>query len=827
MTNLNLLGSRFLLLLLPVLMAAADRESLRSKLRNRGLATTTTTTTTVDTLTCLVLIEDVQYQDDKSEERFVCMPVIDGNQSTKMYRLELPDYFLEVHKNDLSHAFVTIDNALLTDDGNVTYPENAYIRFHGLSRTIEAVDPDLLGETPGNGVFGKDAPVRGQSQQRRLLVVRVSTLDSEPSLGVNQLTNRIFDLGIPLSLRSQYMACSGEKLEFIPGDMAGNVLSAPGILEITLDTNVGTMTRKDLTELAIEKAKSLLGLDDLREQFDNVMLNHPPGSLENWAAYAFLDYYVSVYNDEWIGYISAVMHEVGHNIGFTHSNENGIYKDQTGYMGFSYRFQEWPSMCFNGAKNWQIGWFDDRNLDLTDVDLTSEAKVINIAAFVDYYLTNEGTYVGVKIGNIFLQYNRAKGPNFQTREKRNRLTVTLTTEDESELLAGLNPSSGSYTTSDGVKIHVCSKVQGTDDSPDYMVVSIGYMTTLCPTTSPTDSPIPSPSPSSAPTAPTNYPTESPAPSPSPSMFPTSIPTYSGVFGRAAPVEEDPTEQPTRAPTRSPTRSPTNAPSPSPTKQPTRSPSSSPTAMPSASPSRKPSAKPSKGPSAAPSYTLPDRGQICDDDPTGTFLLSDGTTLETCYWLNNQGSSIRSSYCNNAASEASTLCPETCGTCTDDCEDEANATFLLNGQDRTCSWLAGQPILWQFICIPGETAFEICKETCNSCMPYDPNCNDSTAETFFVNDDLGSKTCIWLADASRTEFRRDLCVPTNPAFHICSETCGKCYDNCFDDTTTKFQYKNHDNRDCGWLSIRTWEWDNACASSTISGLCQETCNSCTD
>ena len=31
------------------------------------------------------------------------------------------------------------------------------------------------------------------------------------------------------------------------------------------------------------------------------------------------------------------------------------YADKTGMMGFSYAADDFPAMCFNNAKNWQIG----------------------------------------------------------------------------------------------------------------------------------------------------------------------------------------------------------------------------------------------------------------------------------------------------------------------------------------------------------------------------------------------------------------------------------------------------------------------------------------
>jgi hypothetical protein len=49
--------------------------------------------------------------------------------------------------------------------------------------------------------------------------------------------------------------------------------------------------------------------------------------------------------------IAATMHEVGHTMGLTHSNEDGRpYADFSGYMAAGYKSTDWPRKCFNGHK---------------------------------------------------------------------------------------------------------------------------------------------------------------------------------------------------------------------------------------------------------------------------------------------------------------------------------------------------------------------------------------------------------------------------------------------------------------------------------------------
>ena len=44
---------------------------------------------------------------------------------------------------------------------------------------------------------------------------------------------------------------------------------------------------------------------------DYVILCLPPGTLGGWIAYAYINSWLSVYNDNWCRYPSAQLHEVG------------------------------------------------------------------------------------------------------------------------------------------------------------------------------------------------------------------------------------------------------------------------------------------------------------------------------------------------------------------------------------------------------------------------------------------------------------------------------------------------------------------------------------
>ena len=91
-------------------------------------------------------------------------------------------------------------------------------------------------------------------------------------------------------------------------------------------------------------------------------------------AYAYVNSWNSVYSNQWCNYVSAQVHEIGHNIGLAHSNEGSTtYADQSGMMGYSYGNESAPKMCFNAAKNNQLGWYADKTTIVTPSSATGKS----------------------------------------------------------------------------------------------------------------------------------------------------------------------------------------------------------------------------------------------------------------------------------------------------------------------------------------------------------------------------------------------------------------------------------------------------------------------
>jgi len=152
-------------------------------------------------------------------------------------------------------------------------------------------------------------------------------------------------------------------------------------------------------------------------------------------------------------------------------------------MAGGYRNPDWPVKCFNGHKNWVLGWYKSRQLKLDPAK--DGLKFIPLAAFVDYRKTQGQEPVLINISNRFyLQYNRAKGFNRETEEKRNQLTVTEATDSGSESRAGLGfgdrYESKNFDGKGGtLMIEVCDIVMGDESRADVILVSIGMDRVLC------------------------------------------------------------------------------------------------------------------------------------------------------------------------------------------------------------------------------------------------------------------------------------------------------------------------------------------------------------
>ena len=140
-----------------------------------------------------------------------------------------------------------------------------------------------------------------------------------------------------------------------------------------------------------------------------------------WSGYGIINGYVTMYNDDWCTKTSIQMHEIGHNLGLRHSRENGSeYADTTGMMGHSYNDDDGPIMCFNTAKNWELGWYETKHLTINPlVQKFWEGKLIGYPNYKDPNAPVDSSVI-VKIEghnkNYFVGFNLRAGINRQNQE---------------------------------------------------------------------------------------------------------------------------------------------------------------------------------------------------------------------------------------------------------------------------------------------------------------------------------------------------------------------------------------------------------------------------
>lgn len=243
---------------------------------------------------------------------------------------------------------------------------------------------------------------------------------------------------------------------------------------------------------------------------------------------------------------------------------------------------------------------------------------------------------------------------------------------------------------------------------------------------------------------------------------------------------------------------------------------------------------------------PQLSSSCDDSLFDTFYVASLRQDQRCVWLRARPEYISKLCVEGHTSRARQICPETCGACTDSCED-SETKFNIDGKRRDCLWLSLR-VAEQFKnCKPEHAAWFHCRETCENCsdrksagsfeaaklatVNHDvvrygrDSCDDSNFGSFYVSSKIGQQKCEWLR--ARPGWQDILCAEghASSARMVCPETCNVCRDACEDSTAT-FMIDDK-RRDCLWLSLRPDKQDEVCNDKNHEAYtaCPETCNSC--
>ena len=154
---------------------------------------------------------------------------------------------------------------------------------------------------------------RGRNLQKvgtkKVLVIRVDAQDSSTTATEAQLGDDIFgQAGDLVNLKSQYLKCSHDQLNFTALESKTEV-GTDGIYTLTLPEDVRGQKDNPIVWRIVNQAQSELG--DLRSIADHVIVCMPAGTAGGWIAYAYVNSWLSVYNNNWCRYPSGLMHELG------------------------------------------------------------------------------------------------------------------------------------------------------------------------------------------------------------------------------------------------------------------------------------------------------------------------------------------------------------------------------------------------------------------------------------------------------------------------------------------------------------------------------------
>jgi hypothetical protein len=222
------------------------------------------------------------------------------------------------------------------------------------------------GVTVNRGRGNSGRRLAAKTGASKVLVIRVTTLDSTPERTATELANDCFGIANggavqdTIQLKSQFDACSGGK--FKPGPAANNVTAGiiDGVVDVTINiTATGVLSYNTVENAARTAATNKVGA---LTKWNLVMFTWT--KLADWqgaAAYAYRNGYISCYRDNRIWMMGVQVHEITRechianlvtalvlfpfahtfdqsssltdNLGAKHSGENVTYDDWTCLMG--------------------------------------------------------------------------------------------------------------------------------------------------------------------------------------------------------------------------------------------------------------------------------------------------------------------------------------------------------------------------------------------------------------------------------------------------------------------------------------------------------------
>ena len=162
---------------------------------------------------------------------------------------------------------------------------------------------------------------------KNVLVVRIIANDAQTGFTKAQLSDEVFGTsGDPFNLKVGYDQCSYGKMTIVPTldssvvAQQSNPTTEKGVYDVTIAINVIGATDAVVRDAVSAQLSTVL--PNWETQFELTMYCIPPGTQGSWIAYAYVNHFLSVYNNDWCNYPSVGLHEIGHNLNLGHSSDD-------------------------------------------------------------------------------------------------------------------------------------------------------------------------------------------------------------------------------------------------------------------------------------------------------------------------------------------------------------------------------------------------------------------------------------------------------------------------------------------------------------------------
>jgi len=242
---------------------------------------------------CVILLKKIHFDDNTEKDEIDCYADMKYNR--------LSADLEEKVKKDMKEGKVKSGSTTMNADGTYGTDGDGRRVLH-----VSDLDSIIYEDFVPNHDHGRSLAVLGTKE---MLAIRVKAADATTTASKAEISDSWFGTdGDAVNLKSQYAACSYGALTCNAASMTTStgVDVTDGVYEVTISENVSGADNNVIRNAVVAAGDAALG--DMESQFDHVMLCLPPGTSGSWIAYAYVNWYLSVYNNNWCNYVSAQMH---------------------------------------------------------------------------------------------------------------------------------------------------------------------------------------------------------------------------------------------------------------------------------------------------------------------------------------------------------------------------------------------------------------------------------------------------------------------------------------------------------------------------------------